>query len=399
MRQCDDGLAEGNDKGSEVMKELRSGVIEVGVRHPDRKLFDEFMPLPNGTSYNSYLVKGSEKTALIDTVDPEFTSVLMQNIAGQKIDYVIANHAEQDHSGSLPAILERFPECRLVCNEKCMELLTTHLHIAKERFLIIKDEEELSLGDKTLKFIFTPWVHWPETMCTYLKEEKILFTCDFFGAHDAHFTLFVEDEKRVYDAAKRYYAEIMMPYRGAVNSNMEKLRDLPIDIIAPSHGPVHNNPKFILGAYADWASDSVKREVIIAYISMHGSTKVAADRIAGRVMKTGIPVKKINLTEVSVGELAIDMVDAAAIIVGSPKFLAGLHPTVEHFLYFMNVLHPKAKLVGFFGSSGWGNKVEFKEKLENLKAEFLPILLVKGLPNQEDLATIDRFSDEIIKRV
>jgi flavorubredoxin len=191
----------------------------------------------------------------------------------------------------------------------------------------------------------------------------------------------------------------MMPYRTAVNNAMAVLKDFSVDIIAPSHGPVYGTPRFIFDAYSDWASDAVKKEVLIVYVSMHGSTKVLADHLASSLEIQGMVVKNVNLTDANVGELAIDMVDASTIIVGSPKFLAGLHPTVEQFLYYMNVLHPKAKLVGFFGSSGWGNKLEFKGKLENLNAEFLPTLLIKGLPRQEDLDAIGRLADEIIKRL
>lgn len=381
------------------MKEVRPRVFEVGAKDPHRKLFDEFMPLPWGTSYNSYLVKGSVKTALIDTVDPGFTDALLRNVTGERIDFIISNHAEQDHSGSIPAVLNAHPQCKVVTNSQCKNLLISHLHIPDDTFILVNDGETLSLGDKTLQFILTPWVHWPETMCTYLKEDKIIFTCDLFGAHYAHFDLFVKDEKTIYDAAKRYYAEIMMPFRAAVKTNMQKISAFPFDIIAPSHGPVYDHPQFILDAYADWTSDAVKREVLIVYVSMHGSTHVLADHLSSRLTNHGFDVKKVNLTEANVGELAIDMVDASAIIVGSPKFLTGLHPTVEQFLYFMNVIHPKTRFLGFFGSLGWGTKVEFQEKLPNLQCEFLTPLLVKGLPRKEDLAKIDAIAAEILKKV
>jgi flavorubredoxin len=150
--------------------ELTKGVHAVGAIDPERTLFDQLIPLPQGTSYNSYLVKGSEKTALIDTVDPSKFEILAKNLEGiEKIDYVIAHHAEQDHSGSIPAILEKFPKAQVVTSAKAKDFLIKLLHIPNEKFLLIKDGETLSLGDKTLRFVFTPWVHWPETMSTYLE--------------------------------------------------------------------------------------------------------------------------------------------------------------------------------------------------------------------------------------
>ena len=179
---------------------IRPGIYSVGAIDWDRRLFDSLIPLPDGTSYNSYLIQGSQKTALVDTVDPAFQDVLFDHLADlgiQNIDYVIAHHAEQDHSGSLPMVLERFPQAKVVTNPSCKTLLMDLLQIADDRFLEVQDGTTLSLGDRTLKFIYTPWVHWPETMVTYLAEEKILFSCDFFGSHLATTELYVTDEGRV----------------------------------------------------------------------------------------------------------------------------------------------------------------------------------------------------------
>jgi flavorubredoxin len=247
-----------------MKRKLRSDVYSVGAIDWDRRLFDELIPLPDGTSYNAYLVRGSEKTALIDTVDPAMSDVLMDNLrdAGN-IDYIIANHAEQDHSGSLPAMLDMYPRAMVVSTPKCKDLLMHLLSIPEERFITVGDRETLSLGDKTLEFIHAPWVHWPETMLTYLREDRVLFPCDFLGSHMATSDLFVTDEAKAYEAAKRYYAEIMMPFRASIKNNLEKIRDLKIDLIAPSHGPVYDRPDFILSAYREWISDEVKNEVVI----------------------------------------------------------------------------------------------------------------------------------------
>src|SRR5512136_512044 len=198
-----------------VSREIIPGVVWVGALDFDRRIFDELIPLPNGTSYNSFLIRGSEKTALIDTVDPTKEFDLISNLVKlniDRIDYVIVNHAEQDHSGSLPMILEFYPDAEVVTNEKCKDLLVALLHLPVNRFRVINDKETLSLGDRTLEFFITPWTHWPETQITYLREDKILFSCDLFGSHTATSDLYGSDEAEIYRSAKRYYAEIMMPF-------------------------------------------------------------------------------------------------------------------------------------------------------------------------------------------
>ena len=178
------------------MRRLGKNIFAVGAIDWDARLFDRLIPLPDGTSYNSYLIRGSEKTALLDTVEPSKTDVLFGNILGtgiEKIDYVVAHHAEQDHSGSLPDVLLVHPEAKVVTNPKCKQLLMDLLCLDEEKFITVEDGQKLSLGDKTLQFVYTPWVHWPETMSTYLPEDKILFSCDFFGAHLATSSLFADE--------------------------------------------------------------------------------------------------------------------------------------------------------------------------------------------------------------
>ncbi|MHC4542428.1 MAG: oxygen-binding di-iron domain-containing protein, partial [Planctomycetota bacterium] len=175
-------------------------------------------------------------------------------------------------SGSLPEVLLIYPDAKVVTNPKCKQMLIDLLGIEDEKFITVDDGQELSLGEKTLRFVYTPWVHWPETMSTYVPEEKILFSCDFFGAHRATSSLFVDDEAAVYESAKRYYAEIMMPFRKQIASNIAKLEKLDIEMIAPSHGPVHDKPEFIVDAYKDWVCERVRNEVVVGYVSMHGST-------------------------------------------------------------------------------------------------------------------------------
>ena len=386
-----------------VPRKLKSNIYSVGAIDWDRRLFDELIPLPDGTSYNAYLVKGREKTALIDTVDPTMTEVLTKNLNQlevKDINYVIANHAEQDHSGSLPQILDMYPNAKVVCTTKCKGMLMDLLLIPEGKFITVDDRETLSLGDKTLEFIHAPWVHWPETMLTYLREEKVLFTCDFLGSHLATSDLFVTDEATVYEAAKRYYAEIMMPFRATIKKNLEKIRDLEIDIIAPSHGLIYDRPEFILSAYRDWISDEVKNEVVIPYVSMHESTKKMVDYFVEALIQRGITVKQFNLSKTDIGKLAMALVDAATIVIASPTVLVGPHPSVVYAVYLANALRPKLKLASIIGSYGWGSRMveQIKGMVPNLKVELLEPVVVKGFPKEEDFKALDRLADEILNK-
>jgi len=386
-----------------VSRVIKPGIYWVGALDFDRRIFDELIPLPDGTSYNSYLIRGSEKTALIDTVDPAKEFELISNIVKlgiETIDYIVINHAEQDHSGSLPMILEFFPNAVVVTNEKCRDLLVALLHVPADRFRIIKDNETLSLGDRTLEFLITPWTHWPETQLTYLREDKILFSCDLFGFHQAASELFVTDTAQAYRSAKRYYAEIMMPFRGSIKGHVERVRALPLDMIAPSHGPIHRSPQFILDAYADWVSDSVKNEVVIPYISMHGSTQKMVEHLTEALIARGINVRPFNLTHTDIGELALALVDAATIVVATPTVLFGPHPQVVYATYLANMLKPKVRFASVVGSFGWGGKsVDMIVKmLDHVKVEVLEPVIVKGQPDETAMLALDRLADEILKK-
>jgi len=370
-------------------RKLKTNVYWVGAVDWDRRLFDELIPLPDGTSYNAYLIKGSEKTALIDTVDPTMTNFLTSNLQLLKvknIDYIIANHAEQDHSGALPQILKLYPNAEVIATPKCKDLLMELLLIPEDKIVTVEDGETLSLGDKTLEFIHAPWVHWPETMLTYLREDKILFTCDLFGSHLATSDLYVADEAAVYEAAKRYYAEIMMPFRTVIQRNLEKIKDLQIEIIAPSHGPIYDKPNFIVEAYKEWVYAPPKNIVVLPYVSMHGSTKKMVEYLVTALVERGITVKQFNLTKTDIGKLAMALVDAATIVVGSPTVLVGPHPKVIYAVYLANALRPKLKFASIIGSYGWGGRTveQIKGMLSNLKVELLEPVVIRGFPKEDD---------------
>jgi flavorubredoxin len=382
---------------------LAEGVYWVGAIDWNRRLFDSLIPLPDGTSYNSYVIEGSEKTVLIDTVDPTMQDVLLNqlNRLGIKnIDYVVANHAEQDHSGTLPQVLERYPEAKVVATPRCKDMLIDLLMIPEEKFIAVNDKETISLGDRTLEFIHAPWVHWPETMLTYLREDRILFPCDFFGSHLATSDLYVTDEGQVYEAAKRYYAEIMMPFRTNIQKNLEKIRDYVIDIIAPSHGPVYDKPEFILKAYHSWVFDEPKNIVVLPYISMHGSTHKMVEYLVEALAQRGVTVKQFDLTVTDIGKLAMALVDAATVVIGTPTVLAGPHPNVVYAAFLANALRPKLRFVSVIGSYGWGGKTveQLAAMLPNLKVEILEPMLCRGFPKEDDFKALDSLATTIAEK-
>jgi flavorubredoxin len=369
----------------------------IGAVDWDRRLFDALIPIPNGTSYNAYLVLGSDRTALIDTVDPAFTAVLLEQLRDvERVDYIVANHAEQDHSGSLAAVLDRYPKAKIVCSDRCKGMLVDLLHLADDVFAPVADGDSLSLGDLTLKFLYTPWVHWPETMSTYVQQEKLVFSGDFFGSHLATTDLFA-DERRVYEPAKRYFAEIMMPFRGIIQKNLDKLEGYKIKYIAPTHGPVYDRPAFIVDAYRDWVSDEPKNVAVVAYVSMHDSTRLMVERLVDGLAARGVGVERFDLTSVDTGKLATALVDAATLVIGTPTVFGGPHPAAATTAFLTNALKPKMKFAAIVGSYGWGGKTvdQLTGLMPHVKAEFFAPVMCKGLPRAADYEALDRLAEGI----
>jgi flavorubredoxin len=375
-------------------------VFAAGAVDWDRRLFDSLIPLPDGTSYNAYLVQGSEKTALLDTVDPTKRGELLSQLAGvRRIDYLVSHHAEQDHSGAIPDILAKYPEAKLLASPKAMPILLDLLNLHEDRMSTVEDGEELSLGDKTLEFIHMPWVHWPETMITYLRQDRILFTCDLFGSHLATSDLYA-DEERVYEPAKRYYAEIMMPFRRAIAKHLDKVTDIDPSLIAPSHGPIYKRPAFIIDAYREWVSAPPKNRVVLPYITMHGSTAAMVEHFVGALMERGVAVEQFDLSSADIGKLAVSLVDAATIVVGTPTVLGGPHPTVLAAANLAAALNPKLRYATVIGSYGWGGKAveQIAGIISRADIEILPPFLCKGLPREADFAALDSLAETIAQK-
>lgn len=386
-----------------LFKEIKNKVFYAGLNDADRVIFDELIPLEHGTTYNSYLVKGSEKTAIIDTMYPPFSDLYIKNFEEngiEKVDYIIANHGEQDHSGSIPVLLEKFPDAIVITNEKCRENIKEMLLVPEDKIKTIQNNEEISLGDKTLQFILAPGVHWPDTMFTYLKEDNMLFTCDFLGAHLPFEDLYSKNDELLYSTAKRYYAEIMMPFRLMCKKYLNLIDEIKPDYILPSHGPLYKEPDFILNAYKDWTSDTPKNLVLIPYVSMYGSTEEMVQYVKKGLENAGINVYTHDIVRDDLGDLAVQLVDAATIVVGASMVLAGPHPMAINACILANALKPKVKFASVIGSYGWGGKLTetIASLFTSIKPEFVQPVVIKGKLKEADYVELDKLINSIIDK-
>lgn len=370
-------------------KEIKHGIYWVGAKDWNRRVFDALIPLPQGTSYNAYLVKGREKTALIDTVNPGFEKELVQKVKEvtdlTTIDYIVMNHAEPDHAGSIPYMMRMINKAQLITTQRGKKMAQIYYHIPEERISPIKDGDTIDLGVKTLKCIEAPWLHWPETMFTYIPEDKILFSCDFFGSHTA-FGFYDDDIEDIIALAKRYFGEIMMPFRRLGERALEKIKDLEIEIIGPSHGPIYRNPGRIIDTYRQWTSGETKEKAIVIYVSMWGATEALIRTMLETLIAQGIEVSLYNLIHADTAEIAKDLVDSAALVFGAPTVLGGLHPLALYASHLVKALRPPLKYGVILSSYGWGGGAvrQALEILRPTKIEVVGTLRINGPPSDED---------------
>jgi flavorubredoxin len=383
---------------------IGDGVFYVGVRDWNRRLFDALIPLPQGTTYNSYLIKGNEKIALIDTVNPGFEAELENKInnvsATNQIDFIIMNHAEPDHAGAITYILHANNKAKLVTTRLGAQAAKTYFQVPEERIIVIKDNDILELGGKTLKFIEAPMLHWPETMFTYLVQDKILFTCDFFGMHTAY-GFYDEDIDELKSFAQRYFGEIMMPFRSLGLRAMQKIKDLDIKMIAPSHGPIHKNPQRILEHYSKWVNGETQEKVIVVYVTMWKSTEKMVNQLVDGLLQNGIHVSVHNLSNADLGEVAKDLVDARAIVFGTPTVLGKMHPLAVYAAHLVKVLKPPLRLGVVLTSYGWGKGAlaHAVEVLGPTGLEVVGSMEVNGPPTEKDFDKVKLICEELTKRI
>jgi flavorubredoxin len=313
-----------------------------------------------GATYNAYLVR-DEKTALIDAVKAPYADDLLAKISAlcppEKIDYVVCNHAEPDHSGALPRALAAMPRAVLVCDKKCAEILAEHYDTSNWKTRIVATGDTISLGRRTLRFIETPMVHWPESMFTYVPEEKLLFSMDAFGQHYASAERFDDQSPldTVMDEAKTYYANIIMPYGKSVKACLERVKELDIEMIAPSHGIIwRQHADGILSAYRQWMDCTPQPKVLVVYDTMWENTGAMAQAILEGAARPGVQVKLIHLRRSNLTRLATEVLDAAAVAFGSATLNHNMMPMAAAALCYLEGLKPRGKYCFAFGSYGWG---------------------------------------------
>ncbi len=379
--------------------ELTDGVYWVGVVDWNLRDFHGYTT-PRGGTYNAYLIV-DDKIALVDTVKHGFAGEMIERIKEiidpSKIDYIVSNHVEMDHSGSLPEIMKIAVNAQVIATEKGKEGLLRHYR-ANWNFRTVRTGDELTLGKKTLFFITAPMLHWPDSMFTYLKEDKILLSNDGFGQHLASSFRFDEDLcsllgyecDTVMDEAAKYYANILMPFAGIILKKIEELQKLGIEIkmIAPSHGMIWTNPGKIIDAYLKWAQGVSKQKVLVIYDTMWNSTEIMANEILRGVADSGVEAALFHLRRNDWSEIVKEVLEARAVIIGSPTLNNGMFPTVGGFLTYLLGLRPKNKLWATFGSFGWaGGAVKgVNEKLKSAGYEPVESLEVNFRPDEQDLA-------------
>ncbi|HBF34311.1 TPA: MBL fold metallo-hydrolase [Candidatus Sumerlaeota bacterium] len=374
---------------------LKEGIDWVGYVDWIVRDFHGYMT-DKGSTYNAYLVR-DEKIALIDTVKAPYAKTLLDNVraltALEKVDYIVCNHAEPDHSGGLPEVVKALPNATVVCNEKCQVALGRHFDTSTWKFQVVKDGEQLSLGKRSLMFLDTPMVHWPESMFTYVPEEKVLFSMDAFGQHLATSRRFddeLEDALEVImPEATTYYANIVMPYGKQVQKVLDRAATIAIEVIAPSHGVIwRKHIPEIVAAYRDFAVCRSKRKVVIVFDSMWKSTELMAHAIADGASLTDVEVKLYSIRASNLTLLATEALDGATFAFGTPTLNQGMMPEISALLTYLKGLRPTGKAAFAFGSYGWakGGSEAVEAILKDMKMEILrPVLNSQYVPTEEIL--------------
>jgi flavorubredoxin len=350
-----------------------SGVVEVwpdvhwvGVPHPELRVFDDLFPTAHGTTYNSFLIRGAEKTALIDTVKgrfgPELLRKVRQLVDPAQIDYVVMNHTEPDHSGALSALLEQAPRATVLCSPMANTFLH-RIYDLKFTSRTVKDGETVDLGGKRLRFIMAPFLHWPDTMFTLL-EPGVLFTCDAFGAHHCGASVF-DDECADTTADMRFYYDCLVrPFKDKVLSAIDKIRGERIDLICPSHGPVlREDPWRAVALYESWSrTDHLRqtgkgsRKVVILYMSPHGNTGKMAEAVAAGAALEGVEVVRKHIGELSEDEVRDLMEEADALVFGVPTINRDVPKPMWAVLSLLSSVKLRTSIAGVFGSYGWSGE-------------------------------------------
>ena len=376
---------------------ITSKIHYIGVNDRRKELFENNWPLPNGVSYNSYLI-ADEKSALIDTLEfgskDNYLDEIETILNGKSLDYLVVNHMEPDHSSMVGMICRRYPEVKIVANSKAFKMLEGYFGIPEGTIYEVKDGDSLDLGHHKLNFVLTPWVHWPETMMTYDSTDKVLFTCDAFGSFGALDGAIFDDEINFSfyeEEMRRYYSNIVGKYSNMVQKAIAKLNEVEVKVICPSHGPIwRSNPAKVIGLYDKWSKHEAEDGVVIAFASMYGNGEKMADYLARLIAEKG--GKNIRIYDVSKTHASFILNEIwkyKSVVLGSCAYNGGMHPMMQHLCFELEVISPKNKNYALFGSYSWNggglrSLQSFAEKMGwNMVA---PPVESLGSPNEEKMA-------------
>ncbi|WP_309491965.1 FprA family A-type flavoprotein [Candidatus Hecatella orcuttiae] len=385
---------------TETLK-IAPSVYWVGVNDTVTRLFEGLWDVSEGVSYNSYLVVGSKNIALIDSVgsrfEEEHLAKIEQVIDPAEIEYLILNHMEQDHTEAVPKLLQKAPKAKVVLTPMAFSMLKAFYHLEPQTLIVRGDSTQIDLGGKSLRFVPTPFLHWPETMSTYLAEEKILFSCDLFGSfkrlpEKAILDADIQDvERYIQEASREYFAGVISRYREYVLKAVEKFKALGLEfeVLAPSHGPVYTaHREEVISLWSSWSRPDYARKVVIAVGSMYGTTFKLVEALVEGVEEAGGEAVVCNLVEDAPAKTLGALLDAPALIVGTPTYEHGLFPPVAHFLRLLESKKLTGRVAGAFGSFGW-SRGGVKKLVERLNALGFRLvgnpLEVRGSPLSEDL--------------
>ncbi len=387
--------------------EIAKGIYNVGVVDWNIRDFHGYST-DFGTTYNAFLIV-DEKVVLVDTVKSDFSDQLLENISQvidpTKIDMVISNHTEMDHSGSLPRVMQCIGEDKpLYCSKMGEKSLKRHFG-AKFNYQAVKNGMDLNIGKRTLTFLETRMLHWPDSMFTYVKEDKILFSSDAFGQHYAGPQRFDDDfNGQIGDAimphAKKYFANILLLYTAKIQKLIEQVGELGLefDMICPDHGIIwRKDPQKIIAAYAKWSKQQSENKAVVIYDTMWHSTEKMAERIARGISASGMEVRPMNIRKCHRSDIMTEVMDAKLVVVGSPTLNNGLFPTVSDILTYIKGLKPQNKLGAAFGSYGWsGESVKLIQKsFDEMKIETIDSLKIQYVPDTEGLVASYEFGRKI----
>jgi flavorubredoxin len=391
-------------------REIAKGVYYVGVDDHHTELFEGLWKLPHGVSYNSYLIV-DEKIALVETVKEPWASEWLDNIREivdpSKIDYIILNHMEPDHTSALPDIAKIAANATMIYTPKAAPMQKSFYDgPLNER--TVDDLEELSLGSKTLKFVHAQFLHWPETMLTYLVEDEIIFSCDAFGAYGALNGKIFDDEidmRMVESESKRYLSSIITSYLKFVQRGIEKVKELGIGIkiIAPSHGPVYRkDPMWIVNKYYEWSSPEFEKHVAIVYGTMYGYTHRLAMKLKKELDEIGVEVRIHNVSYSEMSKIITDTMRAGVIVLGTPTYDAYPFPKIWAFVNEMQGKRFMVRPIALFGTFGWGGGgvKKIHKIIEDMKHEVLePVIRVRGKPSDKEIEDCKKLAKSIAERL